>query len=61
MRTEWAKKAFKHAAPFDWNELQEEIKLPDLISMNAFKTILKNQEALSGRKERKLCQKCTCP
>ena len=61
MRTVWAEKAFKHAAPSDWNKLQEEIKLPDMISMNAFQIILKNQEVLSGRKERELCAKCACP
>ena len=43
-RTELGKKAFKQVAPFAWNALQRDIKLRDLISYNAFVSVLKDLE-----------------
>lgn len=38
--TQLETKTFKFAAPHSWNELQKDLKLKDLVSLNNFRTIL---------------------
>ena len=45
VRTELGKKAFRFAAPHAWNELQKDLKLKDLVSLDTFKSMLSNLEA----------------
>jgi hypothetical protein len=44
VRTELGKTSFKYAATSDWNLLQKEIKLQNLVSYNNFKSLLCNLE-----------------
>lgn len=44
-RTEMGKKAFLYSAPSAWNTLQKDLKLTDLVSLNAFKSKMKDVEA----------------
>ena len=44
VRTELGSRAFSYAAPFAWNELQKILKLRDLVSLVAFKALLKDLE-----------------
>uniref|UniRef100_A0A669EEG1 Reverse transcriptase domain-containing protein n=1 Tax=Oreochromis niloticus TaxID=8128 RepID=A0A669EEG1_ORENI len=43
-RTELGKRAFTYAAPFTWNKMQKDWKIADLISLNAFKSRLREPE-----------------
>ena len=45
VRTVLGSRAFSYAAPSAWNELQKTLKLQDLVSLDAFKVLLKNVEA----------------
>lgn len=45
VRTELGKKAFRFAAPSSWNDLQKELKLNELTSLDTFKRKLKELEA----------------
>ena len=38
-------KAFMYAAPFAWNELQKDLKLHDMVPLEAFKKMLVDLEA----------------
>lgn len=51
VQTEQGKKAFKFAAPFAWNELQKDLKLSELDSLETFKRMLNdvNTEASGCR------------
>lgn len=53
VRTEFGKRAFSFAAPLAWNTLQTELKLSKLISLGAFRSILKDRQ-------RKLIEQCLC-
>lgn len=52
VRTELGKRAFSYAAPFTWNQLQNELKLKELVSINSLKSLLNDVEAGSSA--------CTC-
>ena len=43
-RTELGKKAFQYAAPYAWNTVQKQLKLPELVTLGEFKGILKDRE-----------------
>ena len=45
VRTGQGSRAFSYAAPSAWNELQKILKLNDLVSLDAFKVLLKDLEA----------------
>ena len=49
VRTELWKREFGYSAPSDWNFLQNVLKVKDLISLNAFKSKLKDLEKESSR------------
>ena len=44
-RMEMGKGAFVYSAPSAWNTLQNDLKLNELISLNAFKSKMKTLEA----------------
>jgi len=44
-RTETGKKAFLYSSPSSWNTLQKDLKLIELISLNALKSKIKDLEA----------------
>ncbi len=41
----WGKTSFKYAAASDWNLLQKQMKLQNLVSYNYFKSLLCNLES----------------
>lgn len=43
-KTELGKKAFKYAAPSACNDVQEDLKLSELITLAKFNTFLKDRE-----------------
>ncbi len=45
VRTELGKTSFKYAAASDWNLLQKQMKLQNLVSYNYFKSLLCNLES----------------
>ncbi len=45
VRTELGKTSFKYAAASDWNLLQKQMKLQNLVSYNNFKSLLCNLES----------------
>ena len=45
-RTELGKRAFVYSAPSAWNYLQKDLKLSELISLNAFKSRLRTLESI---------------
>lgn len=51
-RTELGKRAFVYSAPSAWNFLQKDLKLSELISLNAFKSRLREPEMT--------CLNCKC-
>ena len=48
-RTETGKRAFVYSAPLAWNMLQNDLKLNELISLNAFKSKMKELQTDSLR------------
>jgi len=50
--TELGKRAFVYSAHFAWNFLQKDLKLSELISLNAFKSRLREPEMT--------CLNCKC-
>lgn len=46
-KTELGKKAFKYAAPSACNDVQEDLKLSELITLGKFNTFLKDRESSS--------------
>lgn len=44
VRTELGKRTFNFAAPSAWNTLQTDLKLSDLISLEAFSSIITNRQ-----------------
>ncbi len=44
VRSELGKKAFMYAAPTDWNLLQSKLKLQNLLSLDHFKTVIRQME-----------------
>ena len=53
VRTETGKKAFSYSAPSTWNALQSELKLTELVSLDVFRSTLRNRQCES-------IQQCLC-